>query len=43
MNKHDDTYFQYVATVALNHKEIGKVHKEYQKLSLLKTNITETE
>ena len=31
----DDKYFQYAASFALNHKEIGKISKEYQKLSLL--------
>ena len=27
----DDKYFQYAATVALNHEEIAKSYKEYQK------------
>ena len=33
---HDnDKYFEYVATGALNHEEIVKSSKEYQKLRLL--------
>ena len=30
----DDKYFQYAITVALNHEQIKKIHKKYQKLSL---------
>ena len=35
INKNDKC-FQYAVTVTLNHEEIGKIHKEYQKLSLYK-------
>ena len=31
----DEKCFQYAAIVALNHEEIGKNRKEYQKLRLL--------
>ena len=31
----DGEWFQYVSTVALNHKEMENIHKEYQKLNLL--------
>ena len=36
LKNEDDKYFQYAATVALNHEEIKKkTSKEYQKLNLL--------
>ena len=35
INKNDKC-FQYAVTVTLNHEEIGKIHKEYQKFSLHK-------
>ena len=35
----DGEWFQYVPTVALNHEEMENIHKEYQKLNLMK-NIT---
>ena len=39
-NNDDNKYFQYTATVALNHEEIEKNWKEYQKLKLLWLDIT---
>ena len=36
INKKDNKCFQYDVTVALNHKEMGKILKEKQKLSLYK-------
>ena len=38
--KDEDKRFQYAATAALNHKEIGKTHKESQTLSLSLIDIT---
>ena len=38
MNKYDNKFFQYAATVALYQKEIGK-KSEYSKLNLLYVNI----
>ena len=38
VNKHDSKCFQYAATAALNHNEIGK-RSEFSKLSLLYVNI----
>ena len=35
----DDNCFQYALTVALNHQNIGKTLKEYQKLNLLLISI----
>ena len=43
INKCDGKCFKYVRTVALNHKETGKGHKEYQNLSLSKRNLIEME
>ena len=39
INKHDNKCFQYAATVALHHKEIGKKKSEYSILNLLFVNI----
>ena len=34
INKNNNKCFQYTTTVALNHEEIGKTHKEYPKLKV---------
>ena len=36
---HDDNCFQYALIVALNHQNIEKILKKYQKLSLLLINM----
>ena len=40
-NNDDKCHFQYALTVALNYEKLKKIHKEYQKLSLLWINTTE--
>ena len=39
LENNDDNCFQYALTVALNHQNIGKTLKEYQKLNLLLISI----